>query len=111
MSAHLERESGPLRFVVDAVALHRRHAYEFDVPLPGRAEHDARDALSIAPHAHLRDRRGITQSPGTDQPLGNRPAVRAAPARQRVTDDREAWMGSGTVLAGLPQAGFEAPGQ
>src|SRR5438093_3609967 len=109
MSAHLERESGPLRFVVDAVALHRRHANELDVPLPGRADHEARDALRIAPYAHFRNPRAITFSPGNDQLLRDRPAIQETPDGERIAHDREVWICERHDLRRVSQDGFERP--
>src|SRR5438034_5908056 len=83
MSAHLERESGPLRFVVHAVSLHRHHMDELDIPLPRRAHDEARDALCIAPRPNFWNPRGIACSPGDHELLGKWLTIHETPERDR----------------------------
>src|SRR5882762_4046175 len=107
MSAHLERESGPLRFVIHAVSLHRHHVDELDVPLPWRADNEARDALCIAPRPNFWNPCGIACSPGDDELLGNWLAIHETPKRDRIAYNYEIGVCERHDLGRISQHGFE----
>src|SRR6266550_8656249 len=107
MSAHLERESGPLRFIVHAVALHRHHLDELDVPLPRRADDEARDALCIAPRPNFWYPRGVARSTGDHELLGNRLTIHETPERDRIAHNHEIGVGERHDLGRISQHGFE----
>src|SRR3989442_1596696 len=86
MSAHLERESGPRRFVVHAVPLHPDHVYELDVPSTGCANRKARDARRVAPRAHLVNGMAIAFATRDHQLVRDGFAVDERPHRECVPD-------------------------
>src|SRR6266508_2643376 len=109
MSAHLERESGPLRFVVDAVSAYRHHMDELDVPFPRRAYDEARDPLCVAPCANFWNPCGITCSPGDDELLGSRLTIHETPKRDRIAHNHEIGVCERHDLRRISQDGFERP--
>src|SRR5258706_14625691 len=107
MSAHLERESGPLRFIVHAVSLHRHHMDELDVPFPWRADDEARDALCIAPRPNFWYPRGVACSTGDHELLGDRLTIHETPERDRIAHNYEIGVCERHDLGRISEHGFE----